>query len=198
MICAILAFLCMTEMQATHTSPSFRVSFNRTFLSRPSLTTAKKDTAEYWDSDCKVVPPNQFKNVYRQSAMRYPSGLNACELAHQGKAESGFRTDVVSSAGAIGIAQFLPGTANDFGIDPRDPVQSIYAQARYMSWQISQWRADYPGRTNDDRKRLGAAGYNWGIGSLLRSQRQHAWTIWSEAEEHMPRETQDYVRRIFE
>lgn len=34
---------------------------------------------------------------------------------------------------AYGIAQFMPGTANDFGINPADPIQSIDAAAQYDS-----------------------------------------------------------------
>lgn len=40
---------------------------------------------------------------------------------------------------AIGISQFTPATAQQFGIDPRDPVQSIDAQARYMSQNLDKY-----------------------------------------------------------
>jgi hypothetical protein len=36
-----------------------------------------------------------------------------------------------SSSSATGIAQFIAGTAAEFGIDPTDPVQSLYAAAKY-------------------------------------------------------------------
>lgn len=59
--------------------------------------------------------------------------------------ESGFNPNAVSSAGAIGIAQFTPDTAKDFGIDPYDAQQSIEAAAKYLkqnydrfgSWELS-------------------------------------------------------------
>ena len=44
-----------------------------------------------------------------------------------------------SSAGAIGIAQFLPGTAADMGADPYDPVSSIYGAAKYLRWIMDNY-----------------------------------------------------------
>jgi hypothetical protein len=47
--------------------------------------------------------------------------------------ESGFRPDVVSHAGAQGIAQFMPETAASVGLDnPFDPLQAIAASTRLL------------------------------------------------------------------
>src|SRR5262249_4359592 len=47
--------------------------------------------------------------------------------------ESGFRPGVISSAGALGIAQFMPETAADRGLDnPFDPLQAISESARLL------------------------------------------------------------------
>jgi Transglycosylase SLT domain len=47
--------------------------------------------------------------------------------------ESGFRPDVVSRAGAQGIACFMPETARSVGLDnPFDPLQAIAASARLL------------------------------------------------------------------
>jgi soluble lytic murein transglycosylase-like protein len=47
--------------------------------------------------------------------------------------ENGFRPDVVSHAGAQGIAQFMPETAKSVGLDnPFDPLQAIAASARLL------------------------------------------------------------------
>lgn len=45
--------------------------------------------------------------------------------------ESGFNPNARSSAGAQGIAQFMPATARGFGINPLDPVQALFAAAKY-------------------------------------------------------------------
>jgi soluble lytic murein transglycosylase-like protein len=53
--------------------------------------------------------------------------------------ESKYNPDAVSSAQAIGIAQFLPETAASLGIDPHDPAASIrtiqpHRWTRRRSW----------------------------------------------------------------
>lgn len=73
------------------------------------------------------------------AAGRLCPAVSPALLAAQAKAESGFDASAVSPAGAVGLAQFMPGTwaiwggdANGDGrADPRDPVDAIYAQARY-------------------------------------------------------------------
>lgn len=48
--------------------------------------------------------------------------------------ESSFRSNVVSSAGARGIAQFMPGTAQERGLlNPFDPEEAIPAAAKFVA-----------------------------------------------------------------
>lgn len=63
-----------------------------------------------------------------------------------------------SKVGALGIAQFMPATASDEGIDPLDPAQAIPAAARYLA---RLYRA-----TGTWAQALAA--YNWGIGNVQR------------------------------
>lgn len=94
--------------------------------------------------------------------------------------ESRFRTDIItgqtrSTAGALGIAQFMPGTAREMGIDPLNPTQAIDGAARYL-------RRLYDA-LGDWSKALAA--YNWGIGNVSRKGLDAA-----------PAETRAYVREI--
>ncbi len=52
------------------------------------------------------------------------------------KQESGFNPKAGSSAGAQGIAQFMPATAKGLGVDPYDPDSAINGAAQYLrrSW----------------------------------------------------------------
>ena len=66
-------------------------------------------------------------------------GVGAALLAAQLYAESNFNPNAVSSAGAQGIAQFMPGTARTYGLtDPFDPGAAIDAQAHLMHDLLAQ------------------------------------------------------------
>ncbi len=75
--------------------------------------------------------PARFAPAITRAAQRW--SVSAALLAAQLYAESGFNPFAVSSAGAQGIAQFMPGTARGMGLDdPFDPVAAIDAQAHLM------------------------------------------------------------------
>jgi hypothetical protein len=94
--------------------------------------------------------------------------------------ESKFRPEVVSSAGAQGIAQFMPGTANDMGLDnPYDPLQAIPASARMLGSLIRQF----------GNLGLAAAAYNAG------PKRVADWLA-AKGKTKLPDETQGYVKTI--
>src|SRR5262245_45980452 len=92
--------------------------------------------------------------------------------------ESGFRPDAVSRAGAQGIAQFMPETAANVGLDnPFDPLQAIAASARLLRDLVKQF-----GNVG-----LAAAAYNAG------PRRIQDWLI---KKGKLPNETQHYVKII--
>lgn len=75
--------------------------------------------------------PTVYRPMIARAAQRWNVG--ATLLAAQLRAESGFNPNARSGAGALGIAQFMPGTAAEYGLrDPFDPAASIDAQARLM------------------------------------------------------------------
>jgi soluble lytic murein transglycosylase-like protein len=82
---------------------------------------------------------------------------------------------IVSTAGALGIAQFMPATAAEMGINPLDPFAAIDAAGRYLRSLYRQ--------TSDWKKALAA--YNWGIGNVKRKGLAAA-----------PRETRNYFTQI--
>jgi Transglycosylase SLT domain len=92
--------------------------------------------------------------------------------------ESGLRDDVISSKGAMGIAQFMPEVAAEKGLnDPFDPLQAIPASARLLRELRLQFG------------NLGfvAAAYNAGA---------HRVSQWLEHRRKLPRETRGYVANI--
>lgn len=92
--------------------------------------------------------------------------------------ESGFRSDVVSWAGARGIAQFMPGTADWRGLaDPSDPIQSLYKSADYLRELWAQF----------GNLGLAAAAYNGGSGRVQ---------AWLDGRGGLPGETRHYVHIV--
>lgn len=92
--------------------------------------------------------------------------------------ESRFDAGVVSSAGAQGIAQFMPETAASMGLDnPFDPLQAIPASARLLRELISHF----------GNLGLAAAAYNAGPKRIQ---------DWLEKKGKLPEETQGYVKTI--
>jgi hypothetical protein len=103
------------------------------------------------------VPP-RFHDPIARAALRWNVPMNV--LAAQLYAESGFNPFARSPAGAEGIAQFMPGTADAYGLDnPFDPVAAIDAQAHLMSDLLKQF---------DGKVALALAGYNAGAGAVQR------------------------------
>lgn len=56
--------------------------------------------------------------------------------------ESRWRETAVSHAGARGLAQLMPGTARDLGVDPDDPMQNLEGGARYLREQLDRFDGD--------------------------------------------------------
>ena len=162
----------------------------------------KASAATFFDPECEVQPPDNLKNHYAFAARRYPGGGTDCQLAKQGKAECDecWATgdySIESPAGAIGVAQFLPPTAAELGVNPHDPRQSIFGQARYVEWSRERWTPpDFCDRTAEDIEDLGLITYNWGLGSARADQERNGWCRSAEARPHLPLETRNYLIRI--
>jgi soluble lytic murein transglycosylase-like protein len=78
------------------------------------------------------------------------------------EAESSFDPNAISAAGAVGLMQLLPSTAELFtDEDPFDPRVNIYAGARYMSVLLEQFNGDIG---------LALAAYNAGPGNVLKHE----------------------------
>ena len=98
--------------------------------------------------------------------------------------ESRYRADVISGVnrspvGAVGIAQFMPDTAAQYGLTDRtDPFASIEAAAHYLH--------DLYNMFNDWKSALMA--YNWGPGNVAKYNRGQTVTV--------PLETSQYVAQI--
>ncbi len=131
-----------------------------------------------YSSGLDLAPP-QYRDAYQQAGQRY--GVDPSVLVRMGHTESRFNPKAVSPKGAQGLMQFMPGTAQRFGIDPNDPFQSIDASGRYMAANEKMF---------GENTGLAAAGYNWGEGNVQR------WLKNGADPARMPAETRNYVQSV--
>lgn len=96
--------------------------------------------------------------------------------------ESSFDPDVISgkkrsSAKATGIAQFIPATEKEYGIDATDPNQSIEAAAKKLAGLVKRYNGDYG---------TAAMAYNTGEGNIARVMKG-LQPLSKETKEYMPK-----------
>jgi len=126
-------------------------------LQPPKLVTPTK-----WDDGTPTEKVKKYRGRYkgpflamaRAAADKHgiPQDL-FLRLVHQ---ESRWNHKAVSHAGAIGLAQLMPGTAAQLRVDPRNPQQNLEGGARYLKQQyktFGSWR-------------LALAAYNAGPGAV--------------------------------
>ena len=116
---------------------------------------ARGDGESAGDGGLPSFVPARYRRPLLGAASRFD--VSGAVLAAQLMAESNFNPNAVSSAGAQGIAQFMPATAASYGLhDPFDPIASIAAQARMMSGLLRQFGS----------VELALAAYNAGPGAV--------------------------------
>src|SRR5499427_4340567 len=92
---------------------------------------------------CQQQPTagGDLQDYARQVANKY--GIDPDIFTRQIQQESGFNPSARSGAGAIGVAQFMPGTAQGMGIDPTDPYAALDAAARMDAQNLAKYGGDY-------------------------------------------------------
>lgn len=120
----------------------------------------------------------QYEGLIQAAARRHRV---PAELLHAViRAESAYRPDALSHAGACGLMQLMPGTARRFNVrDIWDPAENIRGGATYLRLLLDMF---------DNDLRLALAAYNAGEGAVRRYGNQ------------IPpfRETQGYVRTVMQ
>ena len=87
----------------------------------------------------------------------HEEGINEDQFLALVYQESRFNPCARSPVGATGLAQLMPGTASDLGVNPHDIEQNLRGGARYFKQQLKRFEGDVS---------LALAAYNAGPGSV--------------------------------
>lgn len=156
----------------------------------------------------ELVKFDQLLELFKKYAEMYD--LDALIMMAQGYQESRLDNSVRSGAGAVGIMQLLPSTAQSDPIQingiESDPEQNIHAGAKYMRHLLDTYLSD-PNLDSTNKLLLGLAAYNSGPGNLRKLRNQAVEmsldpNIWFNnveyaAAEIIGRETVQYVNNIY-
>lgn len=130
--------------------------------------------------------PDYSGNIHKEAFRTFEGdyGLPRGLLWKLEDTESSHRADAVSKRGALGSFQFMPETAQQYGVDdPFNRLQSAQGAARYLRHLVDEFKGDLA---------KAVAAYNWGEGNVARDVATHGRS-WRE---HLPAETQREVDRV--
>jgi hypothetical protein len=107
--------------------------------------------------------------------------------------ESNGNPKAVSSKGASGLMQLMPGTARDMGVKDRfDPQQNVEGGSRYLAIQLKEF----------GDKQLALAANNWGPANVKRAmakvRAEGKRPTWANIKAYVkvPKETREYVDKV--
>lgn len=122
-----------------------------------------------YDSSDKVM---RWGREIEAASEKY--GIDPALVAAVIEQESGGNPDAESPAGAIGLMQLMPGTAQELEVDPYDPRLNIEGGTKYLAIQLNRFGS----------LEMALAAYNAGPGNVLNSRYLYI------------SETQNYIRNV--
>ena len=112
-----------------------------------------KRLARQYEGSARLLPKTGFEFVPRYTGKyrgEYLPMAEAAALRHGipvdlfsrlVQQESGWNPKAQSHAGAIGLAQLMPGTAKRMGVDPWNPAQNLDGGAKYLRKMYDRFRS---------------------------------------------------------
>jgi soluble lytic murein transglycosylase-like protein len=156
---------------------SARRSAPATYAAAPARAGAAPSTAPSSPGTATTGLTPELDQMFQKAAVKHQVPVSLLKAV--ARAESGFRSDATSPAGAQGLMQLMPATGRGLGVtDPFDPEQSINGGARYLHNALGMFKND---------PKLALAAYNAGPNAV----KSHGGIP------PYP-ETQNYVRKVMD
>lgn len=106
----------------------------------------------------RSVNPAEYENIIKACADKY--GVNPSLIKAVIHAESGYNPNAVSSKGASGLMQLMPGTARSLKVANRfDPKDNVEGGVKYLRFLLDTFRGDVS---------LALAAYNAGLNKVAK------------------------------
>ncbi len=144
-------------------SPVYYVIYNKYYKGDRRF--RQRTTSDYFSLETGNISP--FDTLFKKysSDTLFPWTL----LASQAYQESHFDPNTQSWAGAVGLMQLMPTTAEELGVtDMKEPDQSVRAGARYLKKLYDNYWTELP---DSEAIKFTLASYNAGPGHVLDAQR---------------------------
>jgi soluble lytic murein transglycosylase-like protein len=117
--------------QPLRSQPADFAAFQSRFPSGPAEGTAT----------CESLPSNEIRSLVDTASAR--TSVSAELIRSVMRQESDFRPCAVSSKGAMGLMQLIPGTAGELGVkDAFDPEQNVLGGARLLKQLMDRYGGD--------------------------------------------------------
>ncbi|MDQ6643916.1 MAG: lytic transglycosylase domain-containing protein, partial [Chloroflexota bacterium] len=169
-------------VQAQQMNWQFQAHLNQVVQNNSTQDSSTQNNVQQMTPSSMILPKSAYVAIAQQDATN--AGISPDYFTRQINQESGFNPNAVSPSGAVGIAQFMPGTARGLGIDPWDPTVALNAAAHLMASYANNYGGDYA-------KALAA--YNGGSGTLQYAVSACGAANWMNC---LPGETRNYIRVI--
>lgn len=143
---------------------------------KDSAAKSRYDSAPAWNDGSKHRGRKKYDTIVAKAADKHQVDPKLLHAVIQ--AESAYNEKAVSTAGAVGLMQLMPGTARQYGVTDRsDPLQSIEGGTRYLRHLLDMF---------DSNLKLTLAAYNAGENAVIKNHNR------------IPpyAETRHYVKRV--
>lgn len=137
----ILVIVIVVGGSLVHTDQG-AASSEKFFSGSAGLSPAQKNSAIQTIAASGVAPANYLQLTY-SIAEELGHPIEAELMMGIIQQESAWNPQALSPSGAMGLAQLMPGTANEMGVaDPYDPEQSIRGGMKYIAWLLDYYNGD--------------------------------------------------------